>query len=87
MDAPYTPVDCGFHDGLLALATLRRPVAIDLVGATEADPLRGRIVDVFSRDGAEYLRLDGGAAVRLDHIVAVRDEEGGKTIQPPSATP
>lgn len=86
MDSPYRPVDCGFHDHLLALATLRRVVTLQVTGGDEPE-LKGRLVDVFTRDGAEYLRLDAGAAVRLDRILTVRDEEGGRTIQPPPAAP
>lgn len=38
---------------------------------------RGRIVDVYSRGGAEYLRLEDGTVIRLDRIVSVN----GKPFQ------
>lgn len=31
----------------------------------------GIIVDLFARDGAEYLKLDNGTVIRLDYIVSV----------------
>jgi len=36
-------------------------------GADEAD-VEGRIVDLFARDGEEYLRLDHGLEIRLDRL-------------------
>jgi len=32
---------------------------------------RGRIRDIYARAGIEYLLLEGGSEIRLDHIVAV----------------
>ena len=31
----------------------------------------GFIADLFAKDGAEYLKLDNGTVIRLDHIVSV----------------
>lgn len=72
MDLPYRPIDCGFHDELLALATRRREcevVYLDEEGRERST--RGIIEDVYSRGGAEYLRLAGAETVRLDRLVRV----------------
>ena len=71
-DTPYVPVDCGFHDRLLALATLRRVsevVYLDDQGLERS--VEARIEDVYSRAGAEFARLSGGEIVRLDRLVRV----------------
>lgn len=72
MDRPYIPIDCERHDELLALATLRRPCTLEVErpdGTRES--LEGVIEDVYTQTGAEYLRLRGGATMRLDQIRAL----------------
>lgn len=70
----YKPIDCGFHDQLLAWATIRRPVTISHRNAAGQEVVvRGVIADVFSRGGAEYLRLAEGPTIRLDHLIRVTE--------------
>ena len=72
MSSPYIPISCDFHDELLAAATIRRPVELTVaVDDGEIQHLSGRIEDVYTRDRAEVLRLDGGTVIRLDWIVAL----------------
>ncbi|HEX7118031.1 MAG TPA: hypothetical protein VF212_04550 [Longimicrobiales bacterium] len=73
MTEPYRPIACSLHDELEARATLRRECEIRfrVAGAPDEGVARGRVRDIFARDGAEYLVLDDGREVRLDHIVAV----------------
>jgi len=72
----YQPIDCALHDELLARATLRRPVELSYLDeANEERTVRGRIVDVFARDRAEYLRLEGGLEVRLDKLTRLDGEK------------
>jgi Rho-binding antiterminator len=68
----YDPIDCSLHDRLEELATLRQPCDVEF--RTEdgrRQTASGVIADVYSREGAEYLRLADGVAVRLDRIEAV----------------
>jgi Rho-binding antiterminator len=70
----YTPINCEFHDVLEALATLRKQARIhtrDEAGAEHA--IDATITDIFARDGVEYIALNTGQTVRLDHIVAIDD--------------
>lgn len=69
----YQPIDCGFHDLLLHVATLRRPVRIayrndhdEVVEALDV------IEDVYTKNSAEYAQLRGGVTIRLDRLVSVR---------------
>jgi Rho-binding antiterminator len=71
-DVPYSPIACGLHDRLEALATLGRSCQILFVtpsgGARE---VVDRIVDVFARDGEEFVRTSSGVEIRLDRLERV----------------
>ncbi len=72
----YTPISCDLHSEYELLALHRTPVTLhyrDEEGAEQH--LQGRVTDVFTRDGAEFLRLEteaGTAEIRLDRIDRVR---------------
>lgn len=72
MTVPYRPIDCGLHDEL-QLRVMRGRVVEATWTAPDGTPRSrtGRLLDVFSRDGAEYLRLADGTDVRLDRLVSV----------------
>jgi transcriptional antiterminator Rof (Rho-off) len=71
-ERPYQPISCSGHDQLLALATLRKQcrLTVDTENGGTTD-IRGIIEDVYTRRGAEYLRLRDGSVFRLDHIQAL----------------
>jgi len=72
MSEPYRPVDCGFHDRLLALATLR--TSCEVVYRDEGGRGRrtaGVIADVYTKGDEEFLLLEDGTRVRLDRLVSV----------------
>lgn len=70
----YQPIDCGFHDQLLERATFRRPTTITYRGDQgETVVVEDVIEDVFSRRGAEYIRLRAGREIRLDKIIRMND--------------
>jgi len=74
--SPYVPVLCEFHDRLEAIATARKPVEISLSG--DAGVVRQRvttIMDVYARNGAEYLARGAGEIIRLDPIVVAAGEQ------------
>jgi len=62
----YKPIDCTIHDQYEA-AAVRRTI-VTLTWSERDTPYVGRILDVRVRDGAEFLVLEGGLTVRLDHI-------------------
>jgi Rho-binding antiterminator len=72
-DVPgYSPISCDFYDILEAAATTRKVVHVRFLD--EEGSLQHRsasIVDVFSRNGAEYLSISTGETVRLDRLIAV----------------
>jgi Rho-binding antiterminator len=71
---PYRPIDCDLHDALEAAAIRREMLRVRFLDVNgEYQQCHTRIVDVFSRNGAEYLSLETGETVRLDRLVAVGD--------------
>lgn len=71
----YTPINCEFHDVLEALATTRKPAAIRFLDESGAAHLRtATVVDLYARNGVEYLSLSSGETVRLDRILEADGE-------------
>lgn len=73
----YEPVSCDYHDQLEAAAMHRNEVALefDLDGVTQRE--RGRVEDVYTSAGAEFIRFatdDGPLEIRLDHIISMNEE-------------
>lgn len=84
MDHNYVPISCSVHDQLLALATLRQECDLSVVDASGCIlRLRGRIIDVYSSSGAEYLSISDGTTVRLDQIRSVN----GEVVPAPASAP
>lgn len=68
----YRPIDCSVHDRLESFSVLRTPCRIDFQAADGTTRVvTGRIIDVFTHDGAEYLRTDDGTEIRLDQLRTV----------------
>lgn len=74
-DEHYEPVSCDYHDQLEAAAMHKQEVELefDLDGVSQKE--RGRIEDVYTSDGAEWVRFqapNGSLEIRLDHIISMR---------------
>lgn len=72
----YQPVSCDYHDQLEAAAVTKKDVELEFDEQGVRQRERGRIADVYSADGQEFVRLqngDGSREVRLDHIVNFRE--------------
>lgn len=73
--AAYIPINCEFHDLLEALATTHKPSEIRFRDAEGAEQRRtAAIIDVYARDGAEYLSLSTEETLRLDQLLTVDGE-------------
>lgn len=70
MESEYQPIACGLHSEYELLAMHR--AVVELTPCGEAACMSGRVVDVVTRQGAEFMVLelaDGSRQdVRLDHI-------------------
>jgi Rho-binding antiterminator len=73
-EEPYEPISCDYHDELEAAAMHKTPIELefDLNGVAQRE--RGRIEDVYTADGAEFIRFasdSGSLEIRLDHIIGI----------------
>ena len=69
MDNTYAPVSCSLHDELLELATFRKNCTVSIEDASgQIEEVTAFIQDVYTKDGAEYMKLDDQRVVRLDQI-------------------
>lgn len=68
----YQPVDCSFHDEL-EVRVLRGSrchiVYRDENGREQS--VTARLMDIGAHRGEEFLRLEGGAEIRLDRILCI----------------
>lgn len=69
----YEPIACAAYDelGLRMMRGTQTQFTIEPPNTTRT--ITGRIEDIYSDDSDEYIRLDTGDVVRLDHIVQVED--------------
>lgn len=69
----YSPIDCAAHSELELLA-MRRSIVKLRFDAGDQQEVTGWVVDVYVRDGAEYLQLvdarESVHEVRLDKIIS-----------------
>jgi Rho-binding antiterminator len=68
----YVPISCSYYDELEALATFKKLVNIqylDEQGA--AQETEDVIKDLFTKEKVEYMLLQSGNSIRLDHLIKV----------------
>ena len=75
-DERYEPVSCDYHDQLEAAAMHKSRVELEfeLEGVPQRE--RGRIDDVYTAHGAEFVKFvsdAGPVEIRLDHIISMRE--------------
>ena len=71
METPYQPINCDYYDRLEAWATQRTRVTIEYLSGAAPATIEGVIVDLFVKEKVEWLRLENGATLRLDQLIAV----------------
>ena len=81
MTTDYVPVSCDLHSEFELLAMRRAPIRLDArLAEGEVRGLECRVLDVQTRDGAEYLELEdrGGRRLccRLDRVRGIRLDDG-----------
>lgn len=74
MDQSYTPISCSAHDVLESIATLREECSIRYRDEQDRETtVNGKIKDVYTSNGAEFVTLDNNQTIRLDQLVQVND--------------
>jgi Rho-binding antiterminator len=72
MEDKYQQVSCSLYDGVESLAVNRKKIKISYVNtANRIETTEGIIADLFSKDKAEFIRLDNGLEIRLDKITEI----------------
>ena len=72
----YEPVSCDYHDQLEAAAMHKDEVELEFDVEGVPQKARGRVEDVYTADGAEYIRFAGDSGkveIRLDHIISFKE--------------
>lgn len=69
----YQNISCSYYDQLEAFATRKTECVIVYNDGSEKNET-GVIVDLFAHDGAEYLKLNNGTVIRLDHLVSINGQ-------------
>jgi transcriptional antiterminator Rof (Rho-off) len=72
----YQPVSCDMHDRFEAAAVKKQDVELEfnLEGVVQRE--RGRIADVYSVEGKEFVKFvspAGPVDIQLDHIIDMRE--------------
>lgn len=72
----YKPINCGLHSELELLAMRRKLVRLEvMLENDQKQEISGRVLDVYTREGAEYLQMMGKQGqtikLRLDRIIAI----------------
>lgn len=71
-EEPYRPISCDFHSELELLALRRSPVEIHYRSSDgAAATLHAPILDLYTRNGEEFLLLPGQKELRLDSLISV----------------
>lgn len=75
MKKAYQPINCSFHDILLAKATLKETCLVIYNKEGKEVSVKAIITDVFTRKGEEFMQLDNGTEMRLDAIISVAGQK------------
>lgn len=71
----YIPINCNYYDKLEAWAILKEEVKIHFLDSDGSEKeLKGRIVDFFIKEKAEFMKLADEQEIRLDHLLSVNGE-------------
>ena len=78
MDKKYIPISCDFYDELTLLALRKKHCAITYTNTQGVQQLiTSRILDIYTKEKAEYVLLEDDLRLRLDQLITV---DGKKVI-------
>ena len=74
MPITYKPIDCNLYDFFEEAATVKKlsHFLISEEGMIDIH-VTGKIVNLYTKDGEEFMSLDTGLIVRLDHVKSIND--------------
>jgi len=72
MGGSYIPINCNYYDLLEHYATLGEEVVVVFRSESGGEEQEfARIVDLYTRQGVEYMKLADGTEIRLDQLISV----------------
>ena len=73
MKKPYVRIACAIYDNLELLAMRGTEQTILYNDESAVKETRSKIVDIFTKEKSEFLRLENDMVIRLDHLISVGD--------------
>jgi len=76
MENEYHPIDCNYYDELVLLAMRKKICEIvyrDAIGEQITE--KATIVDVYTKEKAEYIKLSNDKVIRLDNLISADGKE------------
>ena len=72
----YHPIDCNYYDKLVLLIMQKKSCEI-VYRNMKGEEIRemATIVDVFTKEKAEYLKLSNDQLIRLDYLISADGKE------------
>jgi Rho-binding antiterminator len=71
---PYQPIDCDLYDELIALVMRHQHCTIQYRDAQHQTlTIDDQLVDVYTQDKQEFLKLKSGHTIRLDALISIND--------------
>lgn len=68
----YKPINCDLHDHYLEYATFKKPVTVTYTDGNEIKKISEvTIIDVYTSNKEEFMKLSDDTIIRLDKISAV----------------
>ncbi len=67
----YNPINCTFHDIMLDRITRRKNCIVQFKNESKIEIYKGKLIDVYSKEGEEFLVGENNFKIRLDRIVTV----------------
>ncbi len=81
-NSSYKPVDCDFTDELEFAVVKKLNVEVHFKKENEEiSSVSGKLVDIFTQNKEEFLKISDGTLIRLDHIMEVRILDPEETEQ------
>jgi Rho-binding antiterminator len=67
----YKNISCSYYDQLEAYATKQTQCLVIYYADDVEKTSDGIIVDLFAKEGSEYLKLNNGVVIRLDQLISI----------------
>ncbi len=67
----YIPIDCSYHDMIIECIVFKKRLTLVYDNHGSPQTIKTTLLDVFTKNGEEFIKLDSGALIRLDYIISI----------------